>query len=293
MILEDYIAHKKNIFFTKTDENVKNRHTITKSDDNFYIKSSDLDHEDFRHESFISNFVSVYGIPTVFNVSLGDTTQILGIAAGNTLDTYPIEEKKILYKDLGWLLARLHRLQVIGCGPIYTKSNLYGVHSKWSDYIFTQLNEHFKYLHDKLGYDNKRINEMENIFIESKFDLDSKISIQGASLLHGDLSDKNIFGILFGEDAFISAIIDWEDSIGGDYIYDLSFWATFHAPEFWPSLIDSYFIETQKPERFDFFFWIYYLRISIAKIILLHKNKVPDLSRSFNRIKMAMENIEI
>lgn len=113
-------------------------------------------------------------------------------------------------------------------------------------------------------------------------------------LLHGDLSPRNI--ILKPDSIEVSGLIDWDTAQYGDYMYDLSNWATFndHAMDQFPNLLRLYHgLEPDKVIHPLLWkrFWVYFTLISIFKIVNLHKLGYENLDRAHKRIEMGIKNI--
>ena len=84
--------------------------------------------------------------------------------------------------------------------------------------------------------------------------------------LHGDPGNQNIFFRSMN----VSALIDWEDAVCGDPLYDVAFWASFHPSRRWKSFFSGYGTSLTE-ERDAIRFALYYTRITLAKI--LHRRR--------------------
>lgn len=198
-------------------------------------------------------------------------------------DSCAIDDRYIY--DLAQTLKKLHSIRTSKFGPINGAKNnaLQGLHNKWEHYLSLNLGIHLDYLED-----NGSINLLQSkeifYYIGDGCSNDFE-DYSDSRLLHGDLNDKNIKykdGKLY--------LIDWEDAICGDPAYDLAYWATSHSDEQRKLLWKTYFGEYGGPN--DYYFWIYYLRISVMKLVVLHKLGYKDLRKGQNRIKRALKELK-
>ena len=67
--------------------------------------------------------------------------------------------------------------------------------------------------------------------------------------------------------------------------------STFHPEEIHASLIDAYYDGQEKPADFQSRFWLYHLRVSMSKLVQLHKYGYPDLTRGQDRINLALAKL--
>jgi aminoglycoside phosphotransferase (APT) family kinase protein len=116
----------------------------------------------------------------------------------------------------------------------------------------------------------------------------------GPRLLHGDLSYDNVLWSLPYDD--LKAVIDWEDSVLGDPIFELAGLATFHPVERHPFFLDAYYQGRERPADFHLRFWTYYLRIALAKAVHRHRfGYQADVKLGYQdpnaRIGLALEKL--
>ena len=120
---------------------------------------------------------------------------------------------------------------------------------------------------------------------------DSWLGDVPARLCHGDLGNHNVFV----RDGHVSALIDWEDCLAGDPVYDVAFWATFHPPRRYDALIAGYRAAGTVPEDFFRRFWLYYLRVALAKTVVRARFGLVDLPGHMPaslRIRLGLQNYE-
>jgi hypothetical protein len=214
--------------------------------------------------------------------------QILEEARDRSLRDFDTSEAAIrpLLTELGRFVARLHAIQTQGFGlidvrpligeasspvhsPLTTHHSLIrGLHEQWSDYILLRLEEHVKKCVD-VGVislvEARQINELFELVTGSLANFQS-------ALLHGDLGNHNIFT----DGKRITAVIDWEDCLCGDPVFDIAFWATFHPEERHRFFLEGYQAENRLPEDFARRFWLYYLRIALSKTVLRERFGLKD-----------------
>jgi len=113
----------------------------------------------------------------------------------------------------------------------------------------------------------------------------------GPVLLHGDLGSHNVF--TDGRD--VTAVIDWEDALSGDPVFDIAFWATFHPDRRHAAFLDGYRAVRALPADFEWRFWLYYLRVALAKTVLRHRLGITDRPGRLpasRRIQKGLERVE-
>ncbi len=120
--------------------------------------------------------------------------------------------------------------------------------------------------------------------------------VEGAALLHGDLSYDNI--LLDPKTNDLQSVIDWEDAVLGDPIFELAGLATFHPEARHSAFLDAYYGGAYRPPEFDVRFWTYYLRISLAKAVHRHRFGYPaperraDHQHPDDRIALALSHLK-
>jgi len=87
--------------------------------------------------------------------------------------------------------------------------------------------------------------------------------VRGA-LLHGDLANRNVLVA----DGALAAVLDWEDALAGDPLFDVAGWGTFVGNhERRDDLLAGYAPGGALPAGAEFRYWLYYLRIMLAKTV--------------------------
>ena len=215
--------------------------------------------------------------------------QIQSYLKGKTLSEFDRNDENIIPKleVLSHEMLKIHQIQGEGFGPLQlaqsSDNTLRGVHSNWTEYLTTNLNDHLN-----ICLSESVINKSEYQLIEKTFD----IKIEADSrLLHADLGNHNLF-------YFNNRIgfIDWEDVILGDPLFDLAMLASFHPERRWKHIFDCYLssLKTSKiapTQEISYRFWLYFLRIAIFKTV--HRIRFgisdnPERPKSSLRIQRAI-----
>lgn len=211
--------------------------------------------------------------PRAMDLSRSDCRSDLMIeqeARGVSLRTYDDDETKLLplLRDLGRTLAKVHRRKVERFGLFdVTKDGLIGSHPMWDEYLWTKLEAHVSKcveIDAITDAEAKRIlwifDGCRGIFKDSK-----------PSLLHGDPGSHNVFA---NEEDI--TLIDWEDALAGDPVYEIAFWATFHPERRHAAFLNGYCEVGELPPDFERRFWLYYVRVALAKTVLRHRLGLKD-----------------
>jgi len=185
-------------------------------------------------------------------------------------------------KRLGIYLAKIHSIHtqqfgLIDSPHLVTHQQLRGLKANWIEYVYLNLSEHLAYCFQQAIFTQTELNELTQFFADAK----PFLNHQNPVLLHGDLNDHNIF-----IEADQLLLIDWEDALCGDPLFDIALWGTFVGHhEKLPLLLQGYQTITTLPQDYLFKYWAYYLRIMIAKTVVRYKfgyyrtDKIPAIER--------------
>jgi hypothetical protein len=224
--------------------------------------------------------------------------EILEEAPGQSLKALDHDDAQIVsvLRALGSVVARLHEIRTEGFGlldvrPLAEKApttqRLSGIHARWSDYLTVRLPEHVGSCVD-LGA--LTVAEAEAVFkLFEVFEATCQPSLP--CLLHGDLGNHNVFS----DGAAITALIDWEDALSGDPIFEVAAWATFHPQRRHQAFLDGYQAVRPLPSDFGLRFWVYFLRVALAKTVLRHRLGLQDLpgrAPAALRIRKGLDEVE-
>ncbi len=217
-------------------------------------------------------------------------------AQGKTLyDLFKENNSDIkLFFKLGQFVANIHSIKTKKFGPLDISSIIksgqgLGIYNSWSKYLLLNLETHLKVCLDIKAIDSKTYLRIKQVFTK----LVGIVSDVSPRLLHGDLANHNIFS----DGKKITAIIDWEDCISGDPIFDIAFFGTgaFRKKIWFNQFIKGYQTQQKLPKDFNIRYWLYYLRISISKTVIRHKLQLPENSFTKNhlsRINKSLNKLE-
>jgi aminoglycoside phosphotransferase (APT) family kinase protein len=199
----------------------------------------------------------------------------------------------LLLQDLGRLCARVHQIRLTGFGPLDVRPLLRagepvpvrGLHDAWREHLVQHLDRHVRKCVD-LGALSLASADHAQQAIRSALPLLDDVSPR---LLHGDLGSHNV---LAGETGVLG-LLDWEDCLAGDSVFDIAFWATFHPPHRYPFFLAGYQSVASLPADFNLRFWVYFLRIALAKTVLRSRFGYPDWpgSPASGRIQLALREL--
>lgn len=213
--------------------------------------------------------------------------QILECVSGETL--FDISQKRKIPSgslfQLGKFLARLHTISADKFGPINMTKLLEegkpeGIYKNWSSYLECNLEKHLKYCI------NAKIINKETYSRIKKILKNERMTNFASTLLHGDLANHNVFV----EKNKVTGLIDWEDALVGDPVFDIAYFGTgsFNHQEWLDEFLKGYKSFCKLPLDFFFRYWIYYLRISLSKAVLRHKSGKKDKDFLSGRIMKAL-----
>ena len=223
--------------------------------------------------------------------------QIVEEAKGEPLNMMEMDEefdKKFIF-ELGRTIAGLHTIVTESFGLldvscVMKEQKGKGLIDSWEEYIFLNLDKHIKTCYEigAITLGEGRI--IETVFKHAHPLLENVTS----SLLHGDLGNHNVFS----DGRCITGIIDWEDCMSGDSIFDIAYWGTFYANDTdkrHQLFINGYKSLRQLPKDFELRYWLYYLRVALAKTVHRYRFKYPDRPGSLpssRRIQKGLRKVE-
>jgi len=212
--------------------------------------------------------------------------EVLHEAPGTMIAAFDADDAQMLpcLAAMGRQLAQVHAISGAGYGFLDVRAQaqdrpgaLQGVHTSWATYLRQCLPAHLALL---VRHADTTAAQAEAI--QALFDADLPV-VSAPRLLHGDCGSHNAF--IDGGQVFL---IDWEDALLGDPLYDLAFWATFHPERRWDTMFQAYFGHPWSP---DAVFWLYFLRVAVAKTA--HRRRfgyadVPGRPPASQRIQRAL-----
>jgi aminoglycoside phosphotransferase (APT) family kinase protein len=169
-------------------------------------------------------------------------------------------------------LKELHKLRAIGFGRL--NGSLSGEERSWKIYVLTNIESHLYYCkrHGLITPADAKTILLKLTLGDSKYAYNEL-----GSILHGDPSGENA---ALDTNGFLW-LFDFEEVLSGDPLYEVAFVATFH-PEHLSKILKWF--EREESELF----WLYYLRISVMKLVALHKKGVTNFNKGKVRIQQAL-----
>ena len=220
---------------------------------------------------------------------------IMDFVNGENMETYAGHDISTLYNKLGTIFKIIHAFPVKKAGVLNYKSllengSLRGTSDTWQEFFKINLLQHIRECL-ALGFLSKDdAKDIKAIFTA----LLPKLTDTSLSLLHNDTSARNIFT----NGKQITGILDWEDSIIGDPLWEIAF-------------IDTFLFSKNDRVKFEAFcmgygialekvllqpiYWMYNLRNSMLKTISRNREgyynaKGPHIDKM--RISKALKNLK-
>lgn len=244
-------------------------------------------------DAWVSSRLRAAGLPAleVYAVDLSRRwlpfdCELLEAARGVSLREFDHDDNALspLLTRLGTFLARVHRIAVPGHGLLVPGDETRGACRSWPAYLNNHLDRHLA-----ICRDINAITPTECATIRCLFD-DRLPELTTTSLLHGDPGNHNVF-VAGGE---VSCLIDWEDAVAGDPVYETAFWATFHPERRHRAFLDGYFAEQTAEPDFSDRFWLYFLRVALAKTVVRYNfglTDKPGRPPASRRIQRAVQGL--
>ena len=201
---------------------------------------------------------------------------------------------------LGWIasfLARLHGIRGTGFGPLSLAAielagtadagGCVGVRRRWDDYVLVRLGEHLQACEGSGAISAAEAADIAIRFERSRDLLRPQVS----ALLHGDPGSHNFLV----DPSRLCAVIDWEDALLGDPWFDVASLCTFHPERRHAAVFAGYGAIPVPGSDVWTRFWLYFLRIAIAKTV--HRSRfaytdLPGRGPASRRIQLALAKLE-
>jgi fructosamine-3-kinase len=158
--------------------------------------------------------------------------------------------------EIGVAVAKWQGITFEGFGVLDEK--LRGYRASYADYFHLRLDEHLRFLTEQgfLTNADEIANEIKNHR--------ALLELAPGCLVHKDLALWNILGT----ERQICDFIDFDDSIAGDPMDDLSLLACFHDAAFLRRAFEGYESVRALPEEHVRRFWLHLLRNMIVKAVI-------------------------
>ena len=178
-------------------------------------------------------------------------------------------------RQLGSLVAAVHgiateRFGFLDVAPLVQSPtcSACGLLDSWEQYVTLNLERHISICLAIGAIDPEEAERIRRTFIR----LRNLLQISVPSLLHGDLANHNVTA----DGSRITAVLDWEDCLSGDPVFDIAYWATFRPHENLNVFLDGYREVRPLPSDFEMRFWLYYLRVCLSKTVHRHRFGYAD-----------------
>jgi fructosamine-3-kinase len=167
--------------------------------------------------------------------------------------------------DIGVAVAKWQSLCTNGYGPYSSQAwreseQLKGYHACYEDYFCLRLQGHLDFLVSHGFFTTEQSQEAA----EAVGTHCALLQLDGGCFVHKDLALWNILGT----EADIAAFIDFDDSISGDPMDDLSLLACFHDAAFLSRAFAGYQSVKPLPDEYRRRFWLHLLRNMIVKAVI-------------------------
>lgn len=199
---------------------------------------------------------------------VGFAWQVLDLVSASDLNQVSRDGRLDLPRMAAVIGADVARWQVLspfGFGPfdpvdLREGNALRGFHRSYRDYFHLNLDRHLRFLVAR-GF----LGEVEaGSIVEAIEAHDALLSLTRGCLVHKDLALWNILGT----ESAITAYIDWDDSISGDPMDDLSLLGCFHDGTVVAAAMAGYETVKPLPAEYQRRFWLHLLRNMIVKAVI-------------------------
>jgi len=233
------------------------------TDDGEYVLKTPGDGEsatDFRLEAAVARYADDHGVPVARALDADSGHVISERLIGRSLKEIDDagDEAAVLaaIPDMARALAAAHRIAVDGFGLVILGSGetFRGGQPHWARYLLTRLDEHLVLLMNA-GFVTAPVVKRVRRALTPLSDLPDPVG----RLLHGDCGPQNAIV----DEGGTLRLYDWEDAVAGDPLFEVAQWTTFQPERRWAPFFDAYRGETDW--RPDLTFWLYHLRITLAK----------------------------
>ena len=156
--------------------------------------------------------------------------------------------------------------------------------AQWWSYLRSRLDDHCSTLLGSGVITGDQRASITSVFEHAPAELATTLVPR---LLHGDCGMHNVMY----HDPRDAVLIDWEDALLGDPLFEVAQWATFQPRRRWDAFFRSYFGHHWTP---DALFWTYFLRIALAKQVVRLRfgyQDLPGRTPSAERIFTALDHL--
>ena len=167
--------------------------------------------------------------------------------------------------QLGRLVAQWQAIPVAGFGPfavdaLARDARLEGLHASYASYFRTRLEAHLAFLVERKFLATALAAEIAREIEHHR----ALLELPSGCLVHKDLALWNVLGT----EREVTAVIDWDDCVGGDPMDDLSLLACFHDGAFLRGAFAGYAAVRALPAEHVRRFWLHLLRNMLFKAVI-------------------------
>ncbi|MEK7141056.1 MAG: aminoglycoside phosphotransferase family protein [Patescibacteria group bacterium] len=243
----------------------------------------------FWVESLASKIVQLAGVPTYMCLVVDDTRasvpfdyMIMTREPGKPVqDLWPLppDLEEHFVTQTGRYAARIHSIEPDGFGFFRNDAakkdgQLLGQYTSLQEHMYAGMEEDLSYLED-----SKTITVSQRKIIEGVFAKHTDLfSTKKSVLIHNDIADWNTLT----DGTNITAIMDWDECVGGDPIMELSAYSLFFGEPRMSWFIRGY-EEVKKLGDWKEKFELFKLRYLVSKLHLRKKRSTVDSSDQITR----------
>jgi len=165
-------------------------------------------------------------------------------------------------QEIGAAVAKWQAIKPLGFGVL--DESFEGYHPTYADYFHLRLEEHLAFLVERGFFSAARGEETAREIAREIERHRSLLDLPQGCLVHKDLALWNILGT----PDEIAAFIDFDDTISGDPLDDLSLLACFHDAAFLERAFAGYQSVGSLPADYRRRFWLHLLRNMIVKSVI-------------------------
>lgn len=208
----------------------------------------------------------------VERVSGSDLNQLL---SAGTLDLPAAAEA------IGTCVGKWQSVRPQGYGPfqpdvLRSTGELVGFHASYESYFTIRLEAHIRFLAERSFLSAELADAITAAIAQSTPLLDLERE-GGGCLVHKDLALWNVIG---EAPAKINAVIDWDDTVSGDPMDDLSLLACFYDGTVLERALEGYRSQRELPQNWLPRFWLHLLRNMLWKSVIRVGSGYFDISDS-------------
>ena len=250
-------------------------------------------------ECLLARRLRQHGIPVptcAFQALEGDGdvrgAQSVERVEGESLDLRDADDAAMLrgLRAAAAALARVHAIRGAGAGPLslvqLRAGEIAGLHTSWRRFMRLRLEDHLREC-VAMG----AMSAAEAVRADQAFAGSLLADAVSASLLHGDPGGHNF--IMRGDT--VAGMIDWEDAMVGDPLFELASMCTFHPERRHAAILEGHGTTLAPGSATLGRFWLYFLRVALAKTVHRHRFGYTDTAGrkpAASRIQLALRNLE-